>query len=250
MKTLPALLLLLLLGAGCGSKGASASSNPGSGIAGASSQNAGSSSGGVTAASGNGAGATAGAGMGGAGTGGATEPPFTSDELLINGDAEQGLTGWTSAAANTAIVSESYGAADYLGAADPGPKSRGNAFFRGSDNLSVDAHQVVDVTPFADQIQRGARFKLSAYLGGYLGQDDHAAVVINLLSADGALLESSTLGGPLAAERMSITGLVGCSLDGKLPEATRRIDVHLVMRRAGGTGNDGYADNLSLVLHN
>jgi hypothetical protein len=43
--------------------------------------------------------------------------------------------------------------------------------------------------------------------------------------------------------------LVGCSLDGKLPEATRRIDVHLVMRRAGGVGNDGYADNVSLVLH-
>jgi hypothetical protein len=97
---------------------------------------------------------------------------------------------------------------------------------------------------------RGIRFRLKAHLGGYSGQDDTASIVIRLLAADGTLLESSTLGGPLAAERMNLTALVGCSLDGKLPEATRRIDVHLVMRRAGGTGNDGYADNLSLVLHN
>lgn len=249
MRALPALVLLLLLGAGCGSKGASGSPTPGAGTAGSSSQTGGNGSGGASSGSGNGTGAAAGAGVGGAGTGGTPEPPFTSDELLINGNAEQGLTGWTSAP-NMAIVAESYGATDYPAASDPGPKARGDAFFRGSDNLSVDAHQVVDITPFADQIMRGARFKLSAYLGGYLAQDDHAAVGINLMSADGVLLETSTLGGPLAAERMGITGLVACSLDGQLPEATRSIDVHLVLRRAGGTGNDGYADNLSLVLHN
>jgi hypothetical protein len=210
---------------------------------------------GTSAASGNGAGGSAGSNVagngtgGGSGTGGSNEPPFTTSELLVNGDAEQGATGWTASGPESSIEAEEYGAPDFPAATDPSPITRGNHFFRGSANPNVDAHQEIDVTPFAARIATGLHFKIQAHLGGYADQDDHASIVIRLLAADGTALDTSTLGGPLAAERLGMTGLVGCSLDGKLPEATRRIDVHLVMRRAGGTGNDGYADNLSLVLH-
>jgi hypothetical protein len=250
MKALSLFPLLVALGAGCDSQPLSGSGTPAAGAAGAaSSAGSSNSAGGTGAASGNGAGGSAGSRAGSAGAGGAQQPSFTSDELLINGDAEQGVTGWTASGADAAIAAEAYGATDYPSPSDPGPGLRGGSFFRGSDNTNVDAHQEVDLTPFADRIATGLRFKLKAYLGGYAAQDDHASVVVRLLAADGTLLESSTLGGPLAAERMNLTALIGCSLDGKLPDATRRIDVHLVMRRAGGVGNDGYADNLSLVLH-
>jgi hypothetical protein len=247
MKAIFILPLLVTLGAACDSKPLEPS-KPGAGAAGTVAS--GSGNGGTSSGTGNVSGAPGGGSpSGGDGSGGTGEPQFTSDELLVNGDAEQGVTGWTAIAADTALVAEAYGATDYPTVTDPGPAVRGGSFFRGSDNLDAGAHQQVDLTPFADRIARGLHFQVKAHLGGYATQDDHASLLIRLLAADGTLLESSTLGGPLAAERMGITALLGCSLDGKLPPATRSIDVHLVMRRAGGTGNDGYADNLSLVLH-
>jgi Phosphoesterase family len=67
---------------------------------------------------------------------------------------------------------------------------------------------------------------------------------------DGSNLGTETLGGPYAAERVGTTALLANKPDGKLPVATRSIDVHLVTTRASGTDDDGYADNLVLTLHN
>jgi hypothetical protein len=184
------------------------------------------------------------------GTGGAGEPPFNTDNLLLNGDAEQGNTGWTVSSPSTAIRAVKYGENGYPGATDAGPAARGASFFDGGDNPRADSHQSVDVSAHAARIERGLRARLDAFLGGYQDQNDTASVVLRFLAADGSLLSQSVLGGPYAAERLSTTGLLACELDAKLPPLTHTIDVHLVMVRAGGTGSDGYADNLSLVLHN
>jgi hypothetical protein len=179
-----------------------------------------------------------------------SEPPFSTGNLLINGDAEQGDTGWLVAGTATAIRAVKYGENGYPSAVEPGPAQRGAGFFDGGDNPRADSHQSIDVSVHAARIQQGLRARLSAYLGGYQDQNDNASVVLRFLAADGSLLSQSVLGGPYAAERLSTTGLLAYELDAKLPPLTQSIDVHLVMTRAGGTGSDGYADNLSLVLHN
>jgi hypothetical protein len=48
--------------------------------------------------------------------------------------------------------------------------------------------------------------------------------------------------------RNNKTGLFSASAKGSVPVGTRYIQAYLNMTRANGTYNDGYADNLSLVL--
>ena len=244
--------MLAALAVGCSNDTSQAKANPGAGAApasaGSSSSNAGSGNGGA-AGGGTAGSATTGGNLGG-GAGGMPEPPFETDNLLINGDAEQGTTAWLIAAKSAALVAEAYGGDGYPAAGDPGPASRGTSFFQGGNNPAADSHQVVDLSPFADRVGQGIRFTLAAYLGGYAAQDDRASVVLSLLADDGTELSSATLGGPYAAERLGTTGLFANTIDAMVPPATHSIDVHLVVTRAGGAGADGYVDNVSLRLHN
>ena len=169
--------------------------------------------------------------------------------MLLNGNAESGEDAWLATLAPLTIRTQRYGANTFPAATDVGPPSRGASFFYGGPTASADSHQLVDVSAFADRISAGARFSLSAYLGGAAGQDDRAAVVLRLRAADGSNLETETIGGPYASERLGKTALLANKLDGRLPTATRSIDVHLVMVRGSGTDDDGYADNLVLTLH-
>jgi len=251
------LLLFTLVGCNDGSTPSKGSSDAVAGTTatgGSSSNTSGSGSGGNAGAPGgsaSGGSATAGgSGGGNGGSGGTSEPPFSTDNLLLNGDAEQGNTGWMVAGSSTAIRAAKYGENGYPGATDPGPGQRGASFFDGGDNPRADSHQSVDVSAYAARIERGLHARLNAFLGGYQDQNDTASVVLRFLAADGSLLAQSVLGGPYPAERLSTTGLLAYELDVQLPPLTHTIDVHLVMVRAGGTGSDGYADNLSLVLHN
>jgi hypothetical protein len=55
--------------------------------------------------------------------------------------------------------------------------------------------------------------------------------------------------GPVtASERNNTTGLFPRTVRSLLPAGTRFINITLTMRRFAGGDNDGYADNLSLVL--
>lgn len=199
-------------------------------------------------------GAAAGSAQGGAGgAGGVTEPkpdPFKSDNLLLNGDAEQGTTAWLPVAASKGVQVLAYGATGYPQLTDRGPSDRKTSFFYGANEPAVESHQVIDLAAWHTQIVQGARFTLSAYLGGYQNQDDVASVVVSLLGPSGDVLSMTTLGGPFAAERLGKTCLLRHSMDAVVPPATASLDVRVVIRRAGGMGNDGYVDSMSLVLHN
>lgn len=263
MKSWSTFGCVLVLGAlvGC-DNGAATDKGPAGGVAGSSASggsvsggsSGSSSTGGATATGGSASGGSANGGNGGmggnGGTGGSSEPPFSTDNLLVNGDAEQGNTGWAAAGTESAFRPMKYGENGYPAATDPGPAQRGQSFFDGGESPRADSHQSVDVSAHAARIEKGLRARLSAYLGGYQNQNDAASVVLRFLAADGSLLSQSVLGGPYAAERLSTTGLLAYELDVVLPPLTHSIDVHVVVTRAGGTGNDGYADNLSLVLHN
>ena len=108
---------------------------------------------------------------------------------------------------------------------------------------------MIDVTSAATQIDAGTLpFTLSGWLGGWEGQDDNAVLRVTFKDAAGATLGSGSIGPVLAAERNSVTSLVSKTTSGTVPAKTRRVEVVLEMTRTSGSYNDGYADNLSLVL--
>jgi hypothetical protein len=100
-------------------------------------------------------------------------------------------------------------------------------------------------------IQAGVMCEVSAWLGGYSDQEDCAKLAIEFRNNTTVNLKSITLGPVTALERSNQTGLRfrGSSLP--VPAKTRRIHAELILTRKSDAGpwNDGYADNLSIILH-
>jgi len=109
---------------------------------------------------------------------------------------------------------------------------------------------MIDVSAAAPVIDAGrASYALSAYLGGFSGQNDGAVLTVTFRPAEGgAPLGSASLGPVTQAERGGETGLLPRTSQGTVPPGTRTLDVLLQMTRSEGAYNDGYADNLSFVL--
>ena len=89
---------------------------------------------------------------------------------------------------------------------------------------------------------------LSALLGGYATQTDYAAVGATFLNAGGAPAGSLRLASVSPGDRNSVTALVARSTSGTVPAGTRQISVRIDAVREEGSYNDGYIDNVSLVL--
>ncbi|MEJ6482357.1 PEP-CTERM sorting domain-containing protein [Nostoc punctiforme UO1] len=197
--------------------------------------------------------------------------------LIINGDAEQGqgdpignavgtdipfIPGWiptdsfsvlqygatgfefTNALGNIVAVS---GLPD---ANSSGPSVRGNNFFfGGADRSSSSASQLIDITDLASVIDAGqGTYDLSAWLGGYDTDLDNVKFSLNFLNQDGQSLDTTFINSPTPDERSNITGLLFKSTKGFVPISARQINVVLDMNYVRGRVNDGYADNLSLVI--
>ncbi|MGE5277812.1 MAG: S-layer homology domain-containing protein [Acidobacteriota bacterium] len=173
--------------------------------------------------------------------------------LIVNGGAEAGtgstLTGWTVVTGTTESISYATGGG-FPTAASPGPPVRGANFFAGGCcAVTSQIRQSVDVSSAAAQIDADAvSFQLSGYLGGFSGQDNNAQVTITFLDGSSGTLGSPvTIGPVLAADRNSVTGLLPRTAAGGVPAGTRSVRVDLI-QTGDGFYNDGYADNLSLVL--
>lgn len=91
-------------------------------------------------------------------------------------------------------------------------------------------------------------YDLSAWLGGFSSQDDNAVLTLAFLDTDSAQLGTASLGPVTEPDRGGNTGLLFRDLMGLVPVGTRSIDVTLTLTREEGSYDDGYADNLSLVL--
>jgi hypothetical protein len=184
--------------------------------------------------------------------------PTSTANLIVNGDAEAAVgstdgspvatPGWTITAEATAIQ---YGASGgYPASTDPGPANRGHNFFAGgqSDEVST-LTQTISLDAYTSAIAgHGVTFALSAYLGGYSSQEDNAVLSLSFRNAGGAEVGTASIGPVTATERADNTGLLPKSATGTVPAAARSVIVTLTMTRLEGTANDGYADNLSLVL--
>lgn len=177
--------------------------------------------------------------------------------LLQNPGAEAGagaavdsavvpVPGWTTTGSFTAVV---YGIPGFPLASEGAPVGGANFFAGGPGASFSTATQVVDVSASAGQIDAGQlQTTLSGYLGGFQQQEDSAVVTATFQAADRHSLGSVSIGPVTATNRGGSTLLMPRSAGAAVPDLTRVIQVVITARRSSGVYNDGYADNLSLVL--
>jgi hypothetical protein len=173
-------------------------------------------------------------------------------------------TNWTTTSGN--FTAARYGGATISGtpfptATSPGPSGRGQNFFAGGqDSALSSATQVINLSPDFTVIDTGnASFDLSGWFGGYRSQGDNASLTATFRDVNVVSLGSWTIGAVTPAQRLAAfnngtsdgqTGLLFRSTSGAIPIDTRSILLTLSMSRTDPTFNDGYADNLSLILNN
>lgn len=185
--------------------------------------------------------------------------PAFDVNLIFNGDGEgdrgfpdatfdQAVSGWLDPGPNGVTIVP-YGAGEYPTQADPGPETRGRNFFCAGSSAEASMSQIIDLTPLRQAIDAGeVSFELSGWLGGYLHQADHAVVRAKFMSDAGRELLVAEIGPVTPQDRAGRTGLLEREAVGELPRGVRRVEVVLSMARAEGSANDGYADDLSLIL--
>jgi hypothetical protein len=181
------------------------------------------------------------------------------ENLLVNGNAEAGafsatgapvaVPGWTTSSAFTVV---NYKPADdtsgFPKTTDAGPPDRANQFFAGGNAVTSTATQTVDVSANAADIDHGsAVVDLSGWLGGFATDGDNAALSVAFFNGS-TNLGSGTIGPVTNTDRGNVTSLLFRSQTIPVPANTRQLVVTLSMNRSAGAFNDGYADNLSVVL--
>ena len=181
-------------------------------------------------------------------------PP--SDNLLQNPGAEAGASGhgnlvgvpgWSLTGSFTV---DDYGDTDRLSKDISTAYSGGNNYFFGGPGKPLStATQTVDLTAYADQIDKGALdIVFGADVGGYAAQTDKMDVQADILSASGVTLKTYTVAGLTAEQRGNKTTMRGELYWAALPVGARSIRVTMTATRYDAFNNDGYADNLSLFL--
>ncbi|TMC12769.1 MAG: hypothetical protein E6J41_02260 [Chloroflexi bacterium] len=188
-------------------------------------------------------------------------PAGAGKNLVVNGDAEAGpgtdgssvapdVPGWTRTGDLTAIAYDTASSGNYPTPSDPGPPDRGRNFFGGGPRAERSgATQTIDVSSEGPALDGGREsYTLSAWLGGFRGQDDQVELTAQFLGAGGEVLATASLPVVLDRDRGGRTALLLRTASGSVPAGTRRIKVDMEMIRKAGTANDGYADDVSLVL--
>jgi hypothetical protein len=183
--------------------------------------------------------------------------PIYNRNLIRNGDAEDmagsptgafvAMPNWSRNVSGTLVP---YGApGGFPLATDPGPVDRGFGFFAGGVSAYSYITQEINISSIGAAIDAGqVHYDLSGYFGGYATDDDFAALYADFLNASHGFIFSDFIGPVYAADRGNQTGLLFRGTTGLVPVGTRFIVIELDMNRSAGSYNDGYADNLSLVL--
>ncbi len=166
------------------------------------------------------------------------------DNLVVNGDAEAGLVGWTGYPGYDMFQSVNYGS-NWVLPTQPGPGDRGARMFSGLGQYAV-GYQTLD---FGTTTSQRMSYSLSGWLGGWSNQGDNALFYVQFLDELGNEVGSSAIGPVTPRDRDNQTGLFYRESEGFLPEGTRSLSFWLSMERLVSGDNDGYADNLSFILH-
>lgn len=165
--------------------------------------------------------------------------------LIVNGDAESGLTGWTIFDGYNGIQSVSYGD-NWVKPTQPGPVDRGSKMFTGLGERAA-VYQMLDLGSLSLSGQ-ALKYDLSGWLGGWQSQGDNALLYVSFLDLSGNEIGHADIGPVTPADRNNQTGLFLRQASGLLPTGTTSLMFSLSMERLGGGDNDGYADNLSFKL--
>ncbi len=174
--------------------------------------------------------------------------------LVFNGDGEleRGMTpgfdasvpGWVD---NGTMTTWIYDVPDYLQKTDPGPADGGSNYFGGGSGDST-MHQEIALAGIAEEIGWGnLTYSLTAYIGGYLSQNDCMEVLVEFFDASGNLLLSEGIGPVYAADRNYTTGIHLHGVVGQVPEDSAWARVTLNAYLEYGY-NDAYADDVSLII--
>lgn len=200
---------------------------------------------------------------------GKPRPCALGSNLIVNAGAEwstaepdqkadAGIPGWKDW---TPLTTLPYGGVE--GALTPdsrGPVERGRNYFCGGGSQRSSIEQAIDLRPLARELDTGRiAFVASGWFGGYASQRDLAYMDISFRSERGDELGRWRVGPVTVEERLnswacgapaspdSLTGLIERSERGEVPRGSR-IAVVTLTCEAGEGLNDGYADELSLVL--
>lgn len=163
--------------------------------------------------------------------------------LVVNGDAEAGVTGWTGYDGYNMFQSVDYGS-NWVLPTQPGPVDRGSKMFAGFGQYAA-AYQTLD---FGLTTTRQTSYSLSGWLGGWSNQGDNALFYVQFLDEFDNEIGNSALGPVTPQDRNNQTGLLYREAEGLVPTGTRKLSFWLSMERLVSGDNDGYADNLSFVL--
>lgn len=163
--------------------------------------------------------------------------------LVVNGDAEAGVAGWTGYSTYDMFQSVNYGSSWVL-PTQPGPADRGSKMFTGLGQYAV-GYQTLD---FGLATTQSIAFSLSGWLGGWTSQGDNALFYVQFLDAAGGEIGSAAIGPVTPGDRDNQTGLLYREAEGLLPVGTSQLSFWLSMERLNPSDNDGYADNLAFVL--
>lgn len=94
------------------------------------------------------------------------------------------------------------------------------------------------------------QFNLSAWIGGYAEQHDHASVSLTFLNQAMEKLGSSiTIGPVLLEEREKQSKILFKSATGFVPKGTYMLRIEVQFICVNGTGISAYVDNIALILY-
>jgi hypothetical protein len=131
----------------------------------------------------------------------------------------------------------------------PSVALRGNSYVLGGNEALTRLIQTVDLNFAALEISSGvAEAKISAWLGGFLDQEDSAEVIVRFLGIGGTQIETASLGPVTAAMRGLQTGMVFRDHAMRVPPATLTAEVEIRFERFLGTWSNGSADLIELSL--
>ncbi|MYM95468.1 PEP-CTERM sorting domain-containing protein [Duganella vulcania] len=162
--------------------------------------------------------------------------------LVVNGNAEAGVSGWTGYTGYDMVQSVDYGN-NWVLPTQPGPVDRGNKMFAGFGQYAV-ASQTLD---FGVATTRNSSYSLSGWLGGWTNQGDNALFYVQFLDAGNNEIGNAAIGPVTPQDRGNQTGLFYRESVGIMPAGTSKLSFWLSMERLVSSDNDGYADNLSFI---
>jgi|SRR6056297_166064 len=189
-----------------------------------------------------------------------SQDSFFGFNLIKNGDGEEGPTvlfdeiekrqtphQWTDVAGEVCISEYGKGAGGELAEAEI--RGEGENYFWGGKVSNSSIEQIADVSEGSEWIDEGVvTFELSGVLGGYRKQNDRAFLLAEFLDKNGVVLDSAQIGPVTNGDRNNVTTMVLRESAGSVPEGTQSIRFQVNAIRVEGTANDGYADDLSMVL--